>query len=70
MLNKFIGKLLNIERGKRLAYVQGMLDWMELIGIYTYHEFVVGIYNAIAEFGDSNEIIKQYYDEWKEKISE
>ena len=47
-----------------------MLDWMELIGIYTYHEFVVGIFNAIAEFGDSNEIIKQYYDEWKEKTSE
>lgn len=60
-----IGKLLNITEDRRLAYLAGMLDYMNITGADHEWEFIKDLYNYCCEHGTKQATIYNWCDEFK-----
>lgn len=66
---KIIGKVTNIERGKRLLYLQGMLDYIDVTHTHTEEKFMIALYNYVAEYGDDTSgIMEDFCHQWKNEV--
>ena len=64
---KIIGKLTNLIYDVRLAYLEGILDYMETTQQDKEKEFITALYNYISEFGQSSHTINEFCSKWKER---
>ena len=63
---RIIGKVLNIVEDKRLAYLAGMLDYMDITGADSEREFITELHNSCCEYGAKNDTIYSFCDECRE----
>ena len=64
---KVIGKLTNLIYDVRLAYLEGMLDYMEITQQDKGKEFITALYNYMSDHGQSNLTINDFYNKWKKQ---
>lgn len=64
---RIIGKLLNILdiEDRRLAYLSGMVDYIDITGADIERDFITQLYNHCCEHGTNNNTIYNWCDEWK-----
>jgi len=65
---KIIGKVANITQDKRLAYLEGMIDYIQTTNSRSEREFITALYNYVAEHGSGTQtILVDFCDHWKKE---
>ena len=64
---KVIGKVANIEQEKRLVYLEGMLDLIDIICEYDKADegFICALHDYLAENGTQSQMIDSFYEAYK-----
>lgn len=64
---KIIGKVWNIEQEKRLAYLEGMLDLIDIISKYDTVDgnFICALHDYLAENGTKSAMIDSFCESYK-----
>ena len=64
---KIIGKVANVEQEKRIIYLEGMLDLINLISEYDNvdENFICAMHNYLMENGQNTNMLYRFYDSYK-----
>ncbi len=60
---RIIGKILNVPEGMRLAWIEGIADYVEVSGLND--PFVVSLCDYMAEHGSKESVLFSFSDAWK-----